>query len=91
MNIKPLLDRVIIRIMDRAKLENKHGLILPESQMQQDAFRVGLVVAVPDDKFIKEQIKVGQKVLVEMFGGLRVEDEGIEYYIFRFNEIVASL
>ena len=93
MNIKPLADRVVIK-MTEAEETTKSGIILAGTAKEKP--QIAQVVAVGpggvvDGKEIKMELKVGDKVLLSKYAGTEVKVDGEEYTILRQNEILAKL
>ncbi len=91
MNIKPLADRVVIR-MTEAEETTKSGIILAGSAKEKP--QVAVVVAVGpggvvDGKEIQMYVNVGDKVLTSKYSGTEVKLDGVEYTIVRQNDILA--
>ena len=91
MNIKPLADRVVIKMVE-AEETTKSGIILAGSAKEKP--QVAEVVAVGpggvvDGKEVKMQVKEGQKVIYSKYAGTEVKLDGEEYIIVRQNDILA--
>ena len=91
MKLKPLGDRVIIKMME-AEEKTKSGLILTGSAKEKP--EVALVVEVGpgglvDGKEVKMTVKKGQKVITSKYSGTEVKVDGEEYTIVRQGDILA--
>ncbi len=91
MEIKPLADRVVIK-MQEAEETTKSGIILAGSAQEKP--EVALVVAVGpggvvDGKDVKMELKVGDKVLIAKYAGTEVKIDGEEYTIVRQSDVLA--
>jgi len=91
MNIKPLADRVVIRMLE-AEETTKGGIILAGTAKEKP--QVAEVTAVGpggvvDGKEIKMEVKVGDKVMISKYAGTEVKLDGVEYTILRQSEILA--
>ena len=92
MNIKPLSDRVVIKLVE-AEEKTKTGIFLTASA--QDKPQVAEVVAVGpgarDDngKLIPMEVKVGDKVITGKYSGTEVKMDGVEYTIVKQSDILA--
>ena len=91
MKIKPLGDRVVIKMVE-AEETTKSGIILTAAAQEKP--QVAEVVAVGpggivDGKEVKMELKVGDKVLISRYGGTEVKLDGVEYTIVRQNDILA--
>jgi chaperonin GroES len=91
MNIKPLADRVVIKMVE-AEETTKSGIILAGSAKEKP--QVAEVVAVGpggvvDGKEITMELKVGDKVLISKYAGTEVKIDGQEYTILRQGDVLA--
>ena len=91
MSIKPLADRVVIKMVE-AEETTKRGIILAGSAKEKP--QMAEVVAVGpggnvDGKEITMYIKVGDKVLTSKYSGTEVKLDGTEYTIVRQSDILA--
>ncbi len=93
MNIKPLADRVVIKMVE-AEETTKSGIILTGSAKEKP--QVAEVVAVGpgsvvDGKEIKMELCVGDKVLMSKYAGTEVKLDGQEYTILRQSDVLAKI
>ena len=93
MNIKPLADRVVIK-MTEAEETTKSGIILTAGAKEKP--QIAEVVAVGpggvvDGKEIKMELSVGDKVLMSKYAGTEVKLDGIEYTILRQSDVLAKI
>ena len=91
MTIKPLADRVVIKMME-AEETTKGGIILAASAQEKP--QVAEIVAVGpggvvDGKEVKMYLKVGDKVLLSKYAGTEVKLDGEDYTILRQSDILA--
>ena len=91
MTIKPLADRVVIKLV-AAEEKTKSGLILTASAQEKP--QVAEVVAVGpggmiDGDVVKMEVKVGDHVITSKYSGTEVKVDGVEYTIVRQNDILA--
>ena len=91
MTIKPLSDRVVIKMLE-AEETTKSGIVLP-GQAQEKPQQAEIVAVGPggmvDGKEIKMEVKVGDKVIYSKYAGTDVKLDGEEYIIVRQNDILA--
>lgn len=93
MNIKPLSDRVVIK-MTEPEETTKSGIILAGSAKEKP--QIAEVVAVGpggvvDGKEIKMELAVGDRVLMSKYAGTEVKLDGVEYTILRQSDILAKI
>ena len=91
MNIKPLADRVVIKMVETEET-TKSGIILTGSAKEKP--QVAEVVAggpgkVKDGTLVKPEVKVGDKVLTNKYAGTEVKIDGVEYTILGEDDILA--
>ncbi len=91
MNIKPLADRVVIKMLE-AEETTKSGIILASAAKEKP--QVAEVVAVGpggivDGKEVKMELSVGDKVLISKYAGTEVKLDGEEYTILRESDVLA--
>ncbi|MBP1558392.1 MAG: co-chaperone GroES [Oscillospiraceae bacterium] len=93
MKIKPLGDRVVIKMVE-AEETTKSGIILTAAAQEKP--QVAEVVAVGpggivDGKEVKMELKVGDKVLMSKYSGTQVKLDGEEYTILSQSDILATV
>lgn len=91
MRIKPLCDRVVIKMLESEET-TKSGIVLPGSAKEKP--QIAEIVAVGpgglvDGKEVKMEVKVGNKVLISKYSGTEVKFDGQEYTILRQSDILA--
>ncbi len=93
MNIKPLADRIVIK-MTEAEETTKSGIILAGSAKEKP--QIAEVVAVGpgatvDGKIVPMELKIGDKVLMSKYAGTEVKLDGQEYIILRQDDVLAKI
>ena len=90
MNLKPLGDRVVIKLVE-AEEKTKSGIVLPSSAKEQpqmaEVVAIGADILNDDKK--KDQIKVNDRVIFSKYAGTEVKIDGEEYTILKLNDILA--
>ena len=91
MTIKPLADRVVIK-MEEAEETTKSGIVLAGSAKEKP--QIATIIAVGpggmvDGKEINMYVKVGDKVITSKYSGTEVKFEGEENTILRQSDILA--
>ncbi len=91
MNIKPLGDRVVIKMLESEET-TKGGIILAgtakEKPQMAEVLAIGPGVA-EDGKIVPMEVKVGDKVLMSKYAGTEVKIDGNEYIILSQKDILA--
>lgn len=93
MNIKPLADRVVIKMLE-AEETTKSGIILAGTAKEKP--QIAEVVAVGpggvvDGKEVKMELLVGDRVIMSKYAGTEVKLDGEEYTILRQSDILAKV
>ncbi len=91
MAIKPLADRVVIKMVE-AEETTKGGIILAGNAKEKP--QVAEVVAVGpggnvEGKDVEMYVKVGDRVLTSKYSGTEIKLEGEEFTIVRQSDILA--
>jgi len=91
MNIKPLADRVVLKMMETEET-TKSGIVLPGSAQEKPQLAEVLAVGpggVVDGKEVKMELKVKDKVIFSKYAGTEVKMDGEEYIIVRQSDVLA--
>lgn len=91
MTIKPLADRVVIKMLESEET-TKSGIILPGSAQEKP--QVAEVVAVGpggvvDGKDVIMELEPGDRVLTSKYSGTEVKVDGQSYTILRQSDVLA--
>ena len=91
MIIKPLQDRVVIKMLE-AEETTKSGIILTSAAQEKPQI-AEIVAAGPggiiDGKEVKMELAIGDKVLISQYAGTKVKLEGEEYTILSQSDVLA--
>ena len=90
MKIKPLADRVVIKMVE-AEEKTKSGIILTGSAKEQPQMAEVIEVGpggMVDGKEIKMEVKAGDRVIFSKYAGTEVKLDGEEYIMVRQNDIL---
>ena len=95
MNIRPLGGRVLVKPVKEEEV-TKSGIVLPdtvdkEKKMEGEVLAVGPGKLLENGERAKMEVKVGDKVLFEKWGGEEVKMDGAEYKIVDAEKILAVL
>ena len=91
MKIKPLSDRVVIKMVE-AEETTKSGIILSGSAKEKPQVAEVIEVGpggVVDGKEVVMTVHVGDKVITSKYSGTEIKLDGEEYIIVRQNDILA--
>ena len=93
MNIKPLGDRVVIKMLESEET-TKGGIILAGTAKEKPQMAEVVAVgpgAVEDGKLIPMEVAIGDKVLMSKYAGTEVKLDGVEYIILSQKDILAKV
>ena len=91
MTLKPLADRVVIKLVE-AEEKTVSGIFLTAASQEKP--QVAEVIAVGpgglvDGKEVKMLVKVGDRVITSKYSGTEVKCDGVDYNIVRQSDILA--
>jgi|TARA_B110000914_G_scaffold198311_1_gene188617 chaperonin GroES len=95
MNIKPLYDRVLVKI-NSPEEKTKGGIIIPESTTQEKpqegtVAAVGTGILLEDGSVMPLDVKKGDAVLFNKYGGMELSLADGEYVFLTQNEILGII
>ena len=93
MNIKPLLDRVVLKSAE-VEETTQSGFILTTASQEKPQFSEVVAVGpggIVDGKETEMYVKGGDKVITGKYSGTEVKLDGEEYTIVRQSEILAII
>jgi len=85
MTVKPLKDRVLIKVME-AETKTASGIYIPDTA--QEKTQTGSVIAVGDDKE-SITVKVGDKVMYDKYAGTAISIDNVDHLIVKSSDILA--
>ena len=92
MNLKPLSDRVVVKVLE-ADEKTASGIVIPDKAKEKP--QEGKVMAVGTGKVLDNgtktemEVKVGDKIIFSRYAGTEVKVDGEEYLILRQDDILA--
>ena len=89
MTIKPLLDRVVLKV-DNAEQTTASGIVLSAAAQEKPQF-ANVVAVGPGTSEIKMEVKEGDTVLYGKYSGQELVIDGVEYLIMRQSDILAII
>lgn len=94
LQIKPLGDRVLVETIEETETK-KGGIIIPDSAKEkpQESKIVALGTGKIDDdgKKVPFEVKKGDIVLTNKYGGTEIKLDGVEYKILNQDDILAVI
>jgi chaperonin GroES len=88
MNIEPLGDRVLVKVLDQES-QTPSGIILPETAREKP--QQGLVVAVSQDEDAQIAVELGDKVLFAKYAGADMKVDGTPHLLLESSDILARV
>lgn len=89
MNIKPLGERVVIKMVEMEET-TKSGIILTGAAKEKP--QMAEVVAVgPGTKDVTMELSVGDKVVISKYAGTEIKLENEEYIILNQSDVLAKI
>lgn len=91
MTIKPLLDRVVLKV-DNAEQTTASGIVLSTAAQEKPQFANVIAVGpggVVEGKEVVMYVNVGDKVITSKYAGTEVKLDGEEYTIVKQSDILA--
>jgi len=93
MNLKPLGDKVVIKVKDE-EVTTKSGIVLPGSAQekpQQGTIEAVGTGAIVDGKKVPLDVKVGDEVIYSKYSGSEVKVGEEKYLIIKQSDILAII
>ena len=93
MTIKPLGDRVVIKMIEMEDT-TKSGIILTAAAKEKPQMAEIVAVGpggIVEGKEVKMEVSVGDKVITSKYAGTDVKFDGQEYTILRQSDILAKV
>ncbi|MCI8309206.1 MAG: co-chaperone GroES [Clostridia bacterium] len=91
MMIKPLVDRVLIKMVE-AEETTKSGIILSSGSQEKPQIAEVIEVGpggIVDGEKVEMQVKKGDKVITSKYSGTEIKYEGTDYIIVKQSDILA--
>src|SRR5881398_489134 len=94
LNVKPIGDRILVEAVEEKEVK-KGGIIIPdtakEKPMESRVVAVGSGKTDDDGKKVPFEVKKGDRVLVNKYGGTEIKLDGKDYRIFNGDEVLAVI
>lgn len=92
MNLKPIKDRIVVRVLD-TETQTKSGIFIPEvaaeKPSQGEVLAAGNGRITEDGITIPMDVKVGDRVLFTKYAGQTIKADNKEYLILREDDVMA--
>jgi chaperonin GroES len=95
-NVRPVGDRILVEaVAERENKGKKGGIIIPdtakEKPMESMVVALGTGKTGDDGKKVPFDVKKGDRVLVNKYGGTEIKLDGKEYKILTSDDILAVI
>ena len=95
-NVRPVGDRILVEsIVEKENKGKKGGIIIPdtakEKPMESVVVALGTGKTGDDGKKVPFEVKKGDRVLVNKYGGTEIKLEGKEYKILNSDDVLAVI
>lgn len=94
MNIKPLGDRVVVKVL-KGEEKTKSGIVLPDTAKEKpqegEIMAVGTGRMLDNGQKVALEVKVGDRIIFSKYAGTEIKVDGEEYLIFSERDILATL
>ena len=96
LNVKPVGDRILVEaVQEKENKGKKNGIIIPDSAkekpMESVVVALGTGKTGDNGKKIPFEVKKGDRLLVNKYGGTEVKLDGKEYKILNSDDILAVI
>jgi len=92
MNLKPIRDRIVIRLLE-AETATKSGIIIPDAAVEKpsqgEVLAAGPGRVTEDGALVPTEVKVGDRVLFGKYAGTAIKVDGVEYHILKEDDVMA--
>ncbi len=94
MNIKPLGDRLVVKVVEPKEEKTKSGLYVPdtakEKPQEAEVLAVGPGALNDKGERVPIDVAVGDKIIFSKYGGMEIKLDGEEYLILSERDILAK-
>jgi chaperonin GroES len=95
-NVRPVGDRILVEALEEKEQKNKKGtIIIPDSAkekpMESRVVALGTGKTGDDGKKVPFEVKKGDRVLVNKYGGTEIKLGGKEYKILSSEDVLAVI
>ena len=90
MNIKPLGERVVIKMLE-AEEKTQSGIVLPGTAKEKPSIAevVAVGTGILNDDKKKDEIKIGDKVIIAKYQGTEIKVDGNEFTVLELKHVLA--
>jgi chaperonin GroES len=92
MNLKPIHDRIVIRLTE-AETQTKSGIFIPDAAVEKpsqgDVISAGPGRTTQEGVLVPSQVKAGDRVLFGKHAAISIKVDGEELHILREDDVMA--
>jgi len=88
MQIRPLGDRALVKPLEEEQV-TASGIVLPDTVDREKKIEAEVIALGDGEKIVKLNLKVGDKVIIEKWGGEEVEIADVDHKIVDHEKILA--
>lgn len=92
MNLKPIKDRIVIRLIE-AETQTKSGIFIPDAAVEKpsqgEVLSAGPGRVTNDGILVPMEVKAGDRVLFGKHAGQAVKINGNEFHILKEDDVMA--
>jgi len=86
MKIKPLSDRVLVKV-EEVEEKTASGIFIP--QTAQEKTQIADVIEIGDDEEIT--VKIGDKIMYDKYAGTTIKVDGSDHLLLHMTDIIAII
>ncbi len=94
MNVKPLGDRVVVKVLEGEE-KTKSGIVLPDTAKEKpqegEVMAVGSGVLMENGQRVAMEVQVGDRIIFSKYAGTEIKVQGDEYLILSERDILATI
>ena len=95
MNLKPLGDRIVVKVLTREEKTKGSGIVLPDTAKEKptegEVMAVGSGKVLDNGQKLPVEVKVGDRIIFSKYAGTEVKIDGDEYVIFSERDVLAII
>ncbi|MCL2147697.1 MAG: co-chaperone GroES [Synergistaceae bacterium] len=94
MNLKPLGDKIVVKVLTKEE-KTKGGIVLPDTAKEKPT--EGEVMAIGTGKILENgqklplEVKVGDRIIFSKYAGTEIKVDGEELVIFSERDVLAII
>ena len=94
MNVKPLGDRVVVKVL-QGEEKTKSGIVLPDTAKEKpqegEVLAVGTGRVLDNGQKLPLEVQVGDRIIFSKYAGTEIKIDGEEYLILSERDVLATI